>query len=253
MKTQTKTEIRNNTAKATKLLRGIDNETAAIAKGTEALNKRTEKVVKDVATVTALFLGMSNTATAAVSAKPVPAPKPAAKPAAKTAAKPAAKTAPKPAKPAKTPKPALAAKTAKKPAAKAAPKPTKKVAAKTAPKAKPVKAAKPVAAGERPKLKTVLNALMDAATAANGGKPSPLTRPVLYKQVCDQHGYYSRQSLYNALDDTKSYTKVSVKIDDKSEDAYIRAPGAATSGTSDEEAAAFVEKVDGAPAVSAVS
>ena len=98
MKTQTKTEVRNNTAKATKLLRGIDNETAAIAKGTEALNKRTEKVAKDVATVTSLVLGLSNTASAAVNAKPIPAPKP-SKPAAKAAGvkteKPAKKTAAK--------------------------------------------------------------------------------------------------------------------------------------------------------------
>ncbi len=251
MKTHTKTEIRNNTAKATKLLRGIDNETAQITKGVEALAKRTEKVAKDTAVVSGLLAGLSNAAIAGTEVKPAPKPaaKTAPKPAAKTAAKPAAKTAGvKTGKPAKKPaaKPAakVAAKTAsKKPAAKAAPKPAKKVAAKSA---KPAVAA----AGERPKLKTVVNGLMDAAAASNGGKPAPIQAAVLYKQVCDAHGYYSRQSLYNALKDEKSYKKVK---DSEGEDAYIRIPGSAASGTSDEEAEAFVKGVDSNATAAAAS
>jgi hypothetical protein len=235
MKTQTKTEIRNNTAKATKLLRGIDNEAAAIAKDQAKLNQRVENVKKSVTVVASLLGGISNTALAApvAPAKPAPAAK-------KTAAKPA-----KPAKPAKK----AAAKLAKAAAKKAA-KTAKKAAAKAAPAkkaAKPAVAAKP---GERPPLKSLINGTLDAVS--NEWTPAA----EIYKQVCAKAGYFSRQSLYNALKDEKSYEKQGEGAAAK----FRRVAGASASAkaapatkTTDEEADKFVEKSTTNPATAAAT
>jgi hypothetical protein len=72
MKTYTKTEIRNNAAKAVKLLRGIDNEAASISKAQTALTKRVSVVTNNVAQVNSLLEGISSAALTATTppAKP---------------------------------------------------------------------------------------------------------------------------------------------------------------------------------------
>lgn len=227
-KTQTKTEIRNNTAKAQKLLRGIDNETVAIKKDQEKLNARVKAVQESTRVVQTLIGGISNAALAAPSAqKPAPAQakKPAAKPQAQ-AKKPAAKVRAKPQ--AKKP----AAKAQAKPAQKAAPKAqAKKPAAKAAPKADKPKA--PVS--NRPPLKKVITDIL-----AKNGKPMGAAE--IYKEACQKFGYWSRQSLYNALKDARSFSKDG--------DGFRAASPKST--TTDVEAEDFVKKVEGNAATSTV-
>jgi hypothetical protein len=236
MKTQTKTEIRNNTAKATKLLRGIDNEAAAIAKDQAKLNQRVENVKKSVTVVASLLGGISNTALAA----PIPAAK--AAPAAKKAVTKAVKTAKPMAK-------ATAKKAAAKPPKKAVKAASPKKTAKPA-TAKPAKAAKPAAAkpGERPPLKSLINGVLDGAS--NEWTPAA----EIYKQVCAKAGYFSRQSLYNALKDEKSYEKQGEGAAAKFRHlAGASAKAATATKTTDEEADKFVEKSTTNPAAAAAT
>lgn len=224
MKTQTKTEIRNNTAKATKLLRGIDNEAASIAKTHDALNKRVAVVLKTAAQVTSLLAGISNTALAA----PVPASKPA-----KKAAKPKPAKAAKPAKKAAVKK--AAPKKAAKPVAKAKPAPKK--AAKPAAAAKAPKLAK---AGERPPLVSLMNAILD--------KTPGVTAAAINTALVAQGFKFSRQSQYNQLKKTDLYARTG----DGAAATFKRVTGAKAapakaSKTSDEEAEAFVEKASSNP------
>jgi hypothetical protein len=232
MKTQTKTEVRNNTAKAAKLLRGIDNEVAAINKETAALNKRTAVVKQAAAQAMTLLTGLSGTAlvgAGATAAKPAskPAPKPAKKTAKKAAAKPAKKAAAKP-----------AAKPAKKAAAKAAaPKPAKKAAAKPAPK--------PAKPGERPALFGVVVDVLN--------KTPDVTAAAIYKTIESMGLHYSRQSLYNQLE-KPAFTKAG----DGATATFRNAPGQAKAAapaakTSDADADAFVEKATANPATVAAS
>ena len=215
-KTQTKTEIRNNTAKIGKLLRGIDNETLAIKKDQSKLNARVESVQKNARFVQTLIGGISNTAISVFDAKPAKVV--ATKPAKVVAAKPA-----KPAKPAKVVKVAPV-------------KVAKPVVEKPAKVAKPVKASDKankvkVAEGDRPPLKKVI-----ADTITSSGVA--LSASEIYQEACKKHGYWSRQSLYNALKD-KSFTKTGEKYsfsEQKSKSKHI---------TSDDEADNFVKKVEG--------
>ena len=231
MKTQTKTEVRNSTAKALKLLRGIDNEAQSIKKDQVKLDQRVKSLSQSAGEISKILSGISNTALASEPAKPAakaakPASKAAAKPAAKavkTAAKPAAKAAAKPA--AKAAKPAAKA---AKPAAKAAAKPTAKATAKAA--------AKPAA--DRPALKQVATDILKAS-----GKP--LTASEIYKEATHRHGYWSRQSLYNVLD------KGGFKKSGEGAKATFGISG--SSQTSDDEAEKFVSKVSGDASVATVS
>ena len=223
MKTQSKTEIRNNTAKATKLLRGIDNEAAAIAKAQDALNKRVASVQKTAAQVSSLLTGISTTALAAstaVAAKPTAK----AKPAKPVVAK---KAEAQPAKPAKAEK--------VKPA-----KAEKPVAAKKA-EAKPA----PAKAGERPPLVQLINNVLDTTPG--------VTAAEIYKQVVAAAGYFSRQSVYVHLKKSDLYTKTG----DGAAATFKRATGApekaGKGGTSDEEAEAFAEKAGSNPVTAAVT
>jgi len=227
MKTQTKTEVRNSTAKALKLLRGIDNEAQSIKKDQVKLDQRVKSLSQSAGEISKILSGISNTALASEPAKPAAkAAKPAAK-AAKPAAKPAAKAAAKPA--AKAAKPAAkAAKPAAKAAAKAAAKPTAKATAKAA--------AKPAA--DRPALKQVATDILKAS-----GKP--LTASEIYKEATHRHGYWSRQSLYNVLD------KGGFKKSGEGAKATFGISG--SSQTSDDEAEKFVSKVSGDASVATVS
>lgn len=125
-KVQSKTEVRNAAAQADKLIRGIDNNNASIAKHQEQIDKKIAENNKSTALARSLIAGISNHAlaqpvpaakAAPASKKPAPAKaekKPAtAKPAAKATAKPAPKAKAASAKPAKAPKAAKPAKTAK--------------------------------------------------------------------------------------------------------------------------------------------
>ena len=229
MKTQTKTEVRNSTAKALKLLRGIDNEAQSIKKDQVKLDQRVKSLSQSAGEISKILSGISNTALASEPAKP-------AKPAAK-AAKPASKAAAKPA--------AKAVKTAAKPAAKAAAKPAAKAAKPAAKAAKPAAkaAAKPAAkaakaAADRPALKQVATDILKAS-----GKP--LTASEIYKEATHRHGYWSRQSLYNVLD------KGGFKKSGEGAKATFGISG--SSQTSDDEAEKFVSKVSGDASVATVS
>jgi hypothetical protein len=246
-KTQTKTEIRNNTAKIGKLLRGIDNETLAIKRDHDKLGSRVKAVQENARSVQTLIGGISNTAlaTPVKPAKVAAAKKPEAKKPAKVAA------AKKPAKKLEAKKPVSKKPEAKKPAKKLeAKKPAKAVAKKPEAK-KPAKVAaakKPVAAkaeknvaGNRPPLKKVISDII-----TKNGKPMGAAE--IYKEVCQQFGYYSRQSLYNALKDNKSFAKNGEEY----KVVESQTPSA-KSAVSDSEAEDFVRKVDEDVATSTLS
>ena len=231
MKTQTKTEVRNSTAKALKLLRGIDNEAQSIKKDQVKLDQRVKSLSQSAGEISKILSGISNTALASEPAKPAAK---AAKPAAKAAAKPAAKAAKPAAKPAAKAAAKPAAKAAK-PAAKAA-KAAAKAAAKPTAKATAKAAAKPAA--DRPALKQVATDILKAS-----GKP--LTASEIYKEATHRHGYWSRQSLYNVLD------KGGFKKSGEGAKATFGISG--SSQTSDDEAEKFVSKVSGDASVATVS
>jgi hypothetical protein len=160
--------------KIASLLKGIDNSVVASNKHAKIINDNTKQVKT-------LLSSISN-------AKPV-------KP---VAAKPVKKPA-KPAKPAKKP---VAAKPVKKPAKKptkpVVAKPVKPVASKPV-ESKPVPAGKTAAVAGRPILKDAIKEIL----VANNNKAMPAAE--IYKQTTAKYGYWSRQSLYNALE--KSFTK----------------------------------------------
>jgi outer membrane biosynthesis protein TonB len=222
-KTQTKTEIRNNTAKIGKLLRGIDNDTLAIKKDQAKLNVRIKAVQDSAKTVQTLIGGISNMALAApASLKKVQFKKPEPKTASKVSPK--APKAPK--KP--TPKKA-ATKTA-------APKKDLKKATK-APAA--VKASTSESPQDRPSLKKVITDII-----LKNGKP--MGAADIYKIACQKFGYWSRQSLYNALKDNKAFAKKGEGYDVPDSSPI------SISETSDSEAEKFVQRVEGNSATSAV-
>jgi hypothetical protein len=215
-KTQTKSEIRNNTAKIGKLLRGIDNETLAIRKDQDKLSARVKTVQENTKAVHTLIGGISNaalTAPAPAKSNGLPAKKPAVKAQPKTA-KIAAKGI-KTKLTAKAAKPKAVAKTAK-----------PKAAAKLAKvQAKPEKTPP---ASDRPSFKQVITEILAVK--------EPQGAAEIYKAACQKHGYWSRQSLYNALKDAKSFSK--------NGEGYSRVQGSTKStATSDSEADEFVSKV----------
>ena len=206
-----KTEIRNNTAKVTKLLRGIDNETAAIAKSQEALNKRVANVKKNAAEISTLVSGISGAALT-----------PSADTPAKKTTTPVKKTAAK--------KTAIPAKKTVAPA--------KKTVAPVKNK-KEVSPAKKEATGARPPLKDVISDILRKAT-------TPQTTADIYKQVVAEVGYFSRQSVYSALKDSKLYAKTG--------DVYqLKDVSSSAPAVSDEEIDEFVDKATNNQAVAAVT
>jgi len=247
MKTQTKTEVRNNTAKATKLLRGIDNEVASINKASEALNKRVATVAKNAAQAATLLVGISNTALATPAVVAKPAVKPAAKKADKKAAKKAAaKTAKKAAKAVAKAKPAT-----KKAVKAAAKKPVKAVAKKAATKSAKPASAKPVKAGERPPLTQLMKAVLD--------KTPDVTAAAINTALIAQGFKFSRQSQYNQLKKTELFTKKGEgaaatfrNAAGAAKAAAVPAPAPATK-TTDADADAFVEKSTSNPTTAAAS
>jgi hypothetical protein len=245
-KTQTKTEIRNNTAKIGKLLRGIDNETFAIKKDHSKLNERIKAVQESARSVQTLIGGISNMALTVpakaakksdmkVSAKkPAPAKKlEAKKPTVKVAKKPAPAKKPAVKVAAKKPAPAKKLAAAKKPVA------AKKVEAKEPKAAKKTEKAMPVS--NRPPLKKVIFDIISKSGEAMGAAD-------IYKEACQKFGYYSRQSLYNALKDNKSFTKNGEKYGVVGSQTTSTRPS-----VSDSEAEDFVRKVDEDTATSSMS
>jgi len=249
MKTQTKTEVRNNTAKATKLLRGIDNEVASINKASEALNKRVATVAKNAAQAATLLVGISNTALA-TPAVTKPAVKPAAKKVDTKAAKKAAKKAA--AKTAKAAKKAVAkAKPAAKAAAKKPVKATAKKAAKAAGVKKPTAAkaapAKPVKAGERPPLTQLMKAVLD--------KTPDVTAAAINAALIAQGFKFSRQSQYNQLKKTELFNKKGegAAATFRNMAVVAKAAAAPAAKTTDADADAFVAKATENPTTAAAS
>lgn len=159
--------------KISKLLKGIDNSSTQISKHQSLIEDAVPELQK-------LLVGLANSPVQpAKSNGQKPVAKPAAKPAAKSAAaKPVAKSAKK----TPTKAPAKAVKIDPKPAAK--------------PKAgKP----KPPVSG-RPSLKQAIQNVM-----SNGS--GPMSAADIWKAATGQYGYWSRQSLYNALKDEKLFSR----------------------------------------------
>jgi hypothetical protein len=156
---------------------------ASLLKGIDnsviASNKHTKIINDNTKQVKTLIASISN-------AKPV-------------ATKPAAK----PAKPAK--KPAAAKPTVVK-------KPAKPVITKPV-ESKPVPAGKTVAVEGRPILKDAIKEIL----VANGSKA--MVAAEIYKQTTAKYGYWSRQSLYNALE--KSFTKTDQGYEPKKDSADV--------------------------------
>ncbi len=204
---QTKTQIKSATVQVGKLLKGIDNDAIAIKKGQEIITKKLENVAKNTTTVKNLMVGISNAAIASTESKPAAKPEKSAK---------AAKSAK-----VVTAKPAKAAKPAK---------------------VKPAKAAKPAkleakSTNGSPSLKQVAKGIL-----SKNGKPMGAAN--LYKEVTKVHDW-SRQSLYNALKDEKTFRKTG--------DGANAQFSLINSGPDDsDEAERFVKSIESNPAVSNV-
>jgi hypothetical protein len=188
-----KLTAKQTTIKIGKLLKGIDNSTAQIRKHQSVIEGSVPELQK-------LFGGLANS--------PAP-PKPNGQKApAKTKASP---------KPAKVPAKATAKTPAKAPAKAKTPAKTPSLA-KDKPKTNKVK---PPVVG-RPALKQAAQNVM----SSNGGV---MTAADIWKATVSQYGYWSRQSLYKALEDEKVFTRNSEnkfslvgksKSDDKA-DAFV--------------------------------
>lgn len=210
-------------AKIGTLLKGIDNSVVVI-------EKHQQNTKQSVAEIKKLITGLNSQP----ATKPAKAQKPAKAP-----------KAPKPAKPTKEAK-ASAKMAAKHPAPKVALKPAKTPKeAKPAKAPKPAKAAKPAKAeadkgpvSGRPGLKDVLHELIHEA---NGEAVSAAS---LYRDAVAKWGYWSRQSLYNALKDTKSFKKQGV--------GFVNVKNGSTPKVSDSEAESFVDKAASQPETSAL-
>ncbi len=165
--------------KAASLIRGIDNSVARIKKEAASIADAAKQLKKSV------LPALSN---------------PKAKASAKIPAKKASVRIPA--------KKASAKASAKKASAKAsAKKAPAKASAKKAPAQSPSKAAqkaKPPVKG-RP---TIKEAIQETIRTSDGSSPAEL-----WKKVVGRYGYWSRQSLYNALKDVKLFKKVGGKIE----------------------------------------
>lgn len=167
-----KTDVKNIALMANRLLKGIDNETAAVMKLLKNNNERIEKVAENleqlsrvVSTVT--NAAITNSAQGAVSA-----------------AKQSPKSSPKSPAPAKNIK---------------QPNTGKNVSKKTEIKAKGQKNA--AVSADRPPLKNVIDGILGKY---NGG---PVKASVIYSEACSGKEKWSRQSFYNALKDNSRYAR----------------------------------------------
>ncbi len=170
-KTKTKTEIRNDSAKAQRILRGIDNNVAAAVKLRGQADKKLAQVVKDAAEIRGIVAGISNAALAPPSTSD------------------AKKDTPKPTK-------AEAKKATPKPAKKATPAKAKSPAKEAASEDLNV---------NRPDLDGVIHSILEKA-----GKALTAAE-VYHgcQQLATAKGFkvWSRQSLYNQLKNVKRFSK----------------------------------------------
>lgn len=223
-KTQTRTEVRNNSAKIDKLLRGIDNQTEQALKDQKKLETRWSEIAKAASEVKTLVSGLTTTAAVGASVASQPQ-KPAAKPTPKPAAKPATAAT----KTGGAPKKVAVKKNA------AAAKPQKGQGSTKKPAGKAVTSASPT---DRKPLKGVaIKVLQDLG---------PLKAADIYKEVVRREGYYSKQSLYVTLKGD------SFKKDGEVYSVAADVPKSTTRATNDDEAESFVSQVDKTTAVSAV-
>jgi hypothetical protein len=195
-KLETKNDLRVATAQLMKTIKGIDNDVVSVNKLRDNFFKSADGLKEKAVQAQTLAMAISNKSFELHTSNEV------AEKALKTATK-------------------LAASTAAKAPAKAPTKPTKAEAkpAKVKAEAKPAKAkeakAKPAKAKEtktvsgsvdnRPQLKAVIKTALESAS-------NPLTAAEIFqaaKSVADKDGFkvWSRQSLYNQLEDRKSFSK----------------------------------------------
>jgi hypothetical protein len=194
-KLETKNDLRVATAQLMKTIKGIDNDVVSVNKLRDNFFKSADGLKEKAVQVQTLAMAISNKSFELHTSNEV------AEKALKTATKLAASAAKAPAKALTKPTKAEA-----KPAkVKAEAKPAK---AKEA-KAKPAKAkeAKAVSGSvdNRPQLKAVIKNALESAS-------NPLTAAEIFqaaKSVADKDGFkvWSRQSLYNQLEDRKSFSK----------------------------------------------
>ena len=207
------------------MLKGIDNDTTAVVKMQDQLNKKTQNIIQTNGLVKELVNGISNAALATpepLKAKPV-------------------KAAPPP-KPVKTAKPV---KTSAKPVKTATVKPAKAAAKKPA-KSNGTKNGGSVSIDERPPLRQLLTDLIS-------GKQSVKSSDV-YHQVEDlasTGGFevWSRQSVYSLLKKLVSQNEI-VKVGEGPDAVYSLPTG--QNLASDDEADRLITKVEGSSAIASV-
>lgn len=206
MSTETKLTTKQASIKIVKILKGIDNSVTQIQKHQSVIEGAVPELQK-------LFGGLAN--------QPVqPAKSNGQKAQAKTPEKPKAKT------PAKTkPKPSQA----KTPAP-----------VKPKPAAKPAKAAKPGPSKPKPPVagRPALKQAAQNIMSSNGGA---MTAADIWKATVSRYGYWSRQSLYKALEDEKVFIR-------NSENKFLLVG----KSKSDDKAEEFVATVAADPAISKV-
>ena len=240
-----KTNVRNVTAQVTKLFKGIDNDTAAVVKMQDQLNKRIGNIVQSNNRAKDLVNNISNVALAAATppAKPAKPATPPAKP-----AKPA-KAPPTPPKPPskKTPvKPVAAAKVAK-PAKVAVTKPAKAAAAKAA-KPETVKSATPKIEDNRPALRQLI---LDTI-----GKKQPITAANIYhaaEEIANASSFkvWTRQSMYSLLEKLVAQKEIH-KVGEGPTATYEAPKVVVSSSVEEDEADRLVARVETTTAVSDV-
>ena len=223
-----KADIRNASAKVGKLLRGIDNDTAAVVKMKDQIDKKIGSITQSNGLVKDLVAGIS---TAALATPEPPKTKPVKAPPTPKAAKPVkAPAKPKPAKP-----------------------PVKKV--EKAPVAKPLKPPakktngdkSSVAIDERPPLRQLLSDLISSKKSI---KSSDIYHNI--EELADTAGFavWSRQSVYSLLKKLVEQNEI-VKSGDGADAIYSLPAGQHVVAT-DDEADRLISKVESSSAVAAV-
>jgi predicted transcriptional regulator len=206
IETKTKTEIRNATAQAGKLLRGIDNNVASFLRLRDQINAKVTDIQRSAARTQTLLMGISN---AALQPEVKPAVSRAVlKPATKPATKPAKSVAPK-----------------EKPESE---KPEKKTI-KVKPETKKT--------SNRPELRQVINQALET-----GDKTAAAIYHVA-TEIATKDGFsvWSRQSLYNLLDKAVGKGEIS-KTGDGAGAIYSRL--LQSNDTADEEAERLLQRVE---------
>jgi predicted transcriptional regulator len=219
-----KTDIRNASAKVGKLLKGIDNDTAAVVKMQDQLNKKTQNIIQTSGLVKDLVAGISNAALAtpepAKPTKVVKTPTPAKPPAVKKPIKPAVSV-----KPTKAP-------------------PTKKPA--KPPTKKPENNGKSTT-DDRPQLRQLLIDVIDSKQSV---KSSDVYHIVEEKANAGGFQVWSRQSVYSILKKLVEQNEF-IKSGD-GPDAVYSLPSARKPVASDDEADRLISKVESSSSIAAV-